>query len=724
MIQYDAETGSFGNNTVIPINKKTDSSISSQFRELCASLRQFKDAVVFEELPQARFYNAWIKGQNNALNTIFACCYYDCPEKKSTWLIYMKSYYARGLDYTVKSKWEIIPTYQGEHLYKQEYYSSYDSANKIGSCIDSRGHLIPLTFQNYVCYMVAHDFLNHYAVEGLAEPRSKDKTAIVNMGRFSGAKLSIMNKLSCTNTFQLQASFLPIKLQSSSECFIYVMMNYSYGYECCCYGYDAAACQDKLVQAIDIGKDSDKDSTSKIVCAYRNSSEISGNGLQYHTTVDDFLKNSKQSTMCQLYVFRISSTPLFSRSEFEVSDLADRTFFRIKSEHSTLHLNVSALLPSNNAEFMKSKRITWKSYNHDARIYFAYKFTCSHMHVWDARESSILSFRCAELLRGALSPIDFTYALLKTENCRFADVFLNVPYMATRECKYFPTQRHIFNSVKARFPIRLIACRCSTNSTAEACDTANEPIEMEWVNGHACGNYEKDKLNFIEENVTNNWVTPFCYTQIWVYNRGAGIMYKTKGSSLQHLYELQNKFMSDTLLYITHALSGDVWSNCYLSEGGAICLCHELDIELSEDVCNGMSKRYHALSFAYYDILASSVWRYERNPFASLTDQKKSPKTCMLPLVFASIEVKGNEAVMWSDCAYQTKSIQDDNTIELMYCTEYLVMDECMVRVYHAETTEQYLVCCCSNCDLTSAFIARLHHRMLEQIERDSRLKD
>ncbi|EJD74558.1 hypothetical protein LOAG_18139 [Loa loa] len=103
--------------------------------------------------------------------------------------------------------------------------------------------------------------------------------------------------------------------------------------------------------------------------------------------------------------------------------------------------------------------------NHSCLLHLVTGNALRDMNRFFPREDSVIFF----LPGSAIQPIDFSYALLKPNECDYIDVDLKHDYLQSRYCyestkslKYFETRY---------MPMRLFACRCQTAPGNVPCDS-------------------------------------------------------------------------------------------------------------------------------------------------------------------------------------------------------------------------------------------------------------
>ncbi|VBB34118.1 unnamed protein product [Acanthocheilonema viteae] len=152
--------------------------------------------------------------------------------------------------------------------------------------------------------------------------------------------------------------------------------------------------------------------------------------------------------------------------------------------------------------------------NHSCLLHFVSGNALNDMSQLFSKENSIIFF----LPGSAIQPIDFSYALLKPNECDYLDVDLKHDYLRTRYCyestkllKYFETEF---------MPMRLFACRCETTPGEARCDSIlKQNIAEKAKNSkrkYYCAVYSDQhsvKFNYKPKFKVND-LSPYCATML------------------------------------------------------------------------------------------------------------------------------------------------------------------------------------------------------------------
>ncbi|VDK68316.1 unnamed protein product [Litomosoides sigmodontis] len=311
-------------------------------------------------------------------------------------------------------------------------------------------------------------------------------------------------------------------------------------------------------------------------------------------------------------------------------------------------------------------------------------------------EDSIIFF----LPGSAIQPIDFSYALLKPNECDYLD--LRKDYLRTRYCyesstllKYFETEF---------MPMRLFACRCETAPGQPPCDNIlKENIAEKAKHSNRkyyCASYSNRYSLEFKQNpeFELNDLSPYCTTVLDFKEIGDKFYYTFRGNTMHRSFVNKVKFQLAMIPFTMYTLTGETTQLCkHLKESETIlCICR--NSYTNRKPCNlNSSERGKALQLAIRETNLFKTRKLAPNRLAAYATWTKS-KWCHTESVFSTIIVdnKQGKTEIISECGKKMPKFSEEES-EYLLCAEKLLYDECGVM---STSRGEAIVCCCDdNCD-------------------------
>uniref|UniRef100_A0A8R1TZ03 Uncharacterized protein n=1 Tax=Onchocerca volvulus TaxID=6282 RepID=A0A8R1TZ03_ONCVO len=201
------------------------------------------------------------------------CCKSCQVLSKLEWLITLKG------QLTARTKFGLIRHDTSVHREKMKsyfdtfYFMFQRNLVNVPTCESSTYDLIPVSLGNSVGFAGAVDRLDWESL--FLRTTAPARQTVNYSGWYTSAIANTYKKNHCMNSYSSE---------TKTVCLIYVLSTKYYGYECCCYGSKIPQCQERIRDAIIIGRSVGVFRGWKIACIIDEDSI--GNGSKVNFTTD------------------------------------------------------------------------------------------------------------------------------------------------------------------------------------------------------------------------------------------------------------------------------------------------------------------------------------------------------------------------------------------------------------------------------------------------------
>uniref|UniRef100_A0A915PUA8 Uncharacterized protein n=1 Tax=Setaria digitata TaxID=48799 RepID=A0A915PUA8_9BILA len=714
------------------------------------------------------YYAAWVLTTKNTYDDIFFLCCKPCPMAKTEaqWRIILKLHFLIRRQYSLMKNYvlhEVTNHADGNQFYLDENYyitnRMLEINNHAKTCRGKNFRSVPITSNNNVCFVTASDFFGRISLYERQTEQMFDRTAPenVHLGPYSAANMKYMKNLKC----RIQYSSL-----EDNECMVWMTYD-KYGYECCCYGNLIGNCQDRISSTIIVGPEQLTAYNEFMACAPANSTnakytykyDAETKKITLHGKMEDILDGIRSRSASKPGLSFLADQIAvgchrYSNWDIRLADIVKMRCIQLIPLMDLCPPNVSlatnhfeALCCCNHQTFCNYNGLVLNKLNGKTHYYCKYnsqyqflfndlflidksKSRSCLLHYIDNTTLSDLDFhlpRSGLVLfqqpGNAFYPIDFSYALLENEKCRYIEVEVNLNYTNLRSCQ----EATMFET--NYMPLKIFACRCRTKINSKIpCDEKMTSkignIASRWPlsNLTQCVQYGRQKLQDMLRQTQRVFLThtSYCYTEMTLRARGKEIEFYVSGGGVTRATVNNVRKYLDHIAYAMWYLTGSDTSLCAPSQRRkAYCFCRLYDNHMN--ACNEFAQERAKLQKMLMTREFLFTVRKEHPNTLSNHLIKKGETWCHSPDVYGTLDIdlESEDVITGGKCVHTKPELWevDDDRI---FCVEIKNLeDECVSKVTDTEhLAKNRLLCCCrSKCERTGFIIQTLAKKIADHLD-------